>query len=93
MYPLLAGRSLQRFFKVASADVNPNLPRLLINACDCRTISSFSIHLEKSERRPTMMKLEGRNIQLPVRADRKTDAIRKVGKLLVDSGYWLLDIR
>ena len=33
-----------------------------------------------------MMKLEGSNIQLDARADSKTDAIRKVGKLLVDSG-------
>lgn len=32
-----------------------------------------------------MMKLNSRTIQLHVRADTKTDAIRKVGKLLVDS--------
>jgi mannitol/fructose-specific phosphotransferase system IIA component len=34
-----------------------------------------------------MMKLEGSNVKLHVRADRKTDAIRKVGKLLVESGH------
>ena len=34
-----------------------------------------------------MMKLEGSNIQLHVRTDSKTDAIRQVGKLLVDSGH------
>jgi len=34
-----------------------------------------------------MMKLEGSNIKLHARADNKTDAIRKVGTLLVDSGH------
>lgn len=34
-----------------------------------------------------MMKLEGSNVQLHARADTKADAIRKVGKLLVDSGH------
>ena len=34
-----------------------------------------------------MMKLEGSNVQLHARADSKADAIRKVGKLLVDSGH------
>ena len=33
------------------------------------------------------MKLEGSNVKLHVQADSKTDAIRKVGKLLVDSGH------
>ena len=34
-----------------------------------------------------MMKLEGSNVQLHALADSKTDAIRKVCKLLVDSGH------
>jgi phosphoenolpyruvate-protein phosphotransferase len=34
-----------------------------------------------------MMKLESGNVKLHVKADSKTDAIRKVGKLLVDSGH------
>jgi phosphoenolpyruvate-protein phosphotransferase len=34
-----------------------------------------------------MMKLEGSNVKLHVRADSKTDAICQVGKLLVDSGH------
>ena len=34
-----------------------------------------------------MMKLESSNVQLHTRADSKTDAIRKVGKLLVESGH------
>jgi len=34
-----------------------------------------------------MMKLEGSNVRLQAQADGKTDAIRKVGKLLVDSDH------
>jgi phosphocarrier protein FPr len=34
-----------------------------------------------------MMKLESSNVQLHTRAESKTDAIRKVGKLLVESGH------
>ena len=34
-----------------------------------------------------MMKLEACNVQLNVRADSKRDAIRNVGKILVDNGY------